>query len=627
MITAMRRGATGWVAKILFALLIVSFGTWGIVDYLQPDPDPVVISVGDAEVRQSWMRTQFSAALEQLRQRIGSTVSRDLAMEMGLDDQVIDGVIDQQVLTREAQNLGLATTEEMLRSAIAQNPAFQGVTGQFDRGRYRQVLFRSGLTESQFLGDLNGRLLREPLVGAAAAAPPPPEPVFSTQFAFFAQQRTVSLMYKAHADLPPPDEPDDSVLRAFYQEADQAYSLPELRTLSAVILSPERVAQNLNVPENRIEEAYDNRTSQFRRPEERTISQLVFQDAEAAQNAAQRLRNGESWVSVAADSAGNATELGSQTKSDMVPEELAEPAFALAEPGFTDPIETPFGHHVLWVKAIDPAETQPLEDVRDQLRKTLALDMAIDVLIERAHEVEDTLASGASLEAAAEAAGMSVQKFEGVSQTGRTAAGERPDGLPEDRQFLNVAFQTGQGETSILTETQDGGYFVVRVDRVAESAKRPFEDIREQVLADWRESQRAEQAEAAAEKLAESVRAGTDIGTAAAEAGFTVADPAPFTRNQAPNPTTPDLVEAVFDARKGETIVFNGSDRVFVARVDDVSVPAARSDDEETQQLQDRLRQRLDRDRRQEIVRAFQNAVRADYDITIDRPAIERALR
>ena len=54
MITAMRKGAAGWVAKILFVVLIISFGAWGIVDYLQPDPDPVVITVGDTEVRQSW---------------------------------------------------------------------------------------------------------------------------------------------------------------------------------------------------------------------------------------------------------------------------------------------------------------------------------------------------------------------------------------------------------------------------------------------------------------------------------------------------------------------------------------------------------------------------------------------
>lgn len=32
MMEAMRRGARGWVGKILFFFLIVSFGIWGIAD-------------------------------------------------------------------------------------------------------------------------------------------------------------------------------------------------------------------------------------------------------------------------------------------------------------------------------------------------------------------------------------------------------------------------------------------------------------------------------------------------------------------------------------------------------------------------------------------------------------------
>ena len=382
------------------------------------------------------------------------------------------------------------------RSAIAQDPTFQGVTGTFDRVRYEQVLFSSGLTESQFLQDLSGRLLRDPLLGAVVAAPPPPKSIVDTQYAFYAEKRQVTLLYKAHADLPAPDQPAETVLRAFYEAEDQAYNLPELRDISAVVLSPELIAKGFDIPEARVAEEYENRLGQYRRPEERTIAQLVFQDAEAAANAVDRLRNGESWVTVASESGGVATELGSMTRENVIPQELAEPAFGLAEPGFADPVQTPFGYHVLWVKAIDPAQTLPLEAVRDEIRQSLALDLAIDELIARANAVEDTLASGSSLEAAADAAEVPVQRFDGVSRTGQTADGGRPANLPAGGQFLGVAFQTGEGETSILTESPDGGYFVLRVDRIIDSAKRPFEQVRERVLTDWTEAQRANQAKA-----------------------------------------------------------------------------------------------------------------------------------
>ena len=627
MITAMRRGASGWVAKILFVLLILSFGAWGIVDYLQPDPDPVVIRVGDTEVRQSWVRTQFSTAVERLRQRLGSTVTQDLALDMGLDQQVIDGIIDQQVMSREAQSLGMATTDSMLRSAIAQDPNFQGVTGSFDRGRYEQTLFRSGVNEGQYLQDLSGRLLRDPLMGAIVAAPPPPKPIVDTQYSFFAETRKVTILSKLHADLQAPSDPGEVALRAFHEKADQAYNLPELRDITAVVLNPGQIAKGFAVPEQQLKDEYENRLSQFRRPEERTVSQIVFQDADAAAKAAARLKAGESWVTVAGESGGVAAELGSVTKGAMIPNELAAPTFGLSEAGYTDPVQTPFGHHVLWVKAIDASETQPFEAVKEGLRQSIALDLAIDELIKRANITEDTLATGDSLEAAADAAQVPVQRFSGVSRTGQDATGSRPEGLPTGGQFLGVAFQTVEGETSILTESPDGGYFVLRVDRVIDSAKRPFEQVREQVLPDWIEAQRSGQAETAATKVAEALRAGTAPEEAASAAGFALANPEPLARSQTPAPTTPDLVDALFKAKKGEVLVHNDADRVFVVRVDDLIAPSMAADDEAAQERLEQLRRILDRDRRQEIARAFQQAVRSEYSVDVDKAAIDRVLR
>ena len=627
MITAMRRGATGWLAKILFVLLILSFGAWGIVDYLQPDPDPVVIRVGDTEVRQSWVRTQFSTAVERLRQRLGSTVTQDLALDMGLDQQVIDGIIDQQVMSREAQSLGMATTDSMLRSAIAQDPNFQGVTGSFDRGRYEQTLFRSGVNEGQYLQDLSGRLLRDPLMGAIVAAPPPPKPIVDTQYSFFGETRKVTILSKLHADLPAPSDPGEVALRAFHEKADQAYNLPELRDITTVVLNPEQIAKGFAVPEQQLKDEYENRLSQFRRPEERTVSQIVFQDADAAAKAAARLKAGESWVTVAGESGGVAAELGSVTKGAMIPNELAGPTFGLPEAGYTDPVQTAFGHHVLWVKAIDASETQPFEAVKEGLRQSIALDLAIDELIKRANLTEDTLAAGDSLEAAADAAQVPVQRFSGVSRTGQDATGNRPEGLPTSGQFLGVAFQTVEGETSILTESPDGGYFVLRVDRVIDSAKRPFEQEGEQVLPDWIEAQRSGQAETAATKLAETLRAGTAPEEAASAAGFALANPEPLARSQTPAPTTPDLVDALFKAKKGEVLVHNDADRVFVVRVDDLIAPSMAADDEAAQERLEQLRRILDRDRRQEIARAFQQAVRSEYSVDVDKAAIDRVLR
>lgn len=622
MLTSMRRGASGWVAKILFALLIVSFGAWGIVDYLQPDPDPVVISVGDTEIRTSTYRNQFNRSLDRLRQQIGTTVTQELAVQMGLDDEVTDGLINQQVLTREAERMGMAVNDDVLRAAIASDPAFRGATGAFDRARYEEVLFRSGLSEQVFLADLAGRLVRDPLVAAATAAPPPPETLVKVQYAFAAETRSAAVLYRDHAAFEAPADPGETVLRQAHEAEANLYQQAEMRNLTALILDPERLARGFSVSDEQIAAEYEARKEQYFEPATRAVSQLLFQDAAAAANAAGRLRAGESWAAVAGDSGGVATELGVLTRSQFLMPELADAAFALDAAGVAGPVGSPFGQHVLLVTDATPESTAPLEQVREEIAYSIAVDLAVDEMIDRANAVEDAVAAGGSLEAAADAAGVTLERFEGVTRTGQNAAGERVQGLPREGQFLAVAFQTEENQSSILTELPGGGYFIVRVDRVIPETKKPFDDVRDQVLADWRESQRAGQAEAAANALAEKLRSGADPAAAAEEAGFTLAAPEPFTREATPEPMTPDLVEAVFAADKGETLVHNDYGRVYVATVTGVT-PGQASESAELE----RLRDRIDRDRRLEIAEAFQRAIRGLYDVEIDQAAVDNLLR
>ena len=622
MLTTMRKGASGWIAKILFALLIVSFGAWGIVDYLQPDPDPVVITVGDTEIRSSAYRNQFNRSLDGLRRQIGSTVTQEFALQMGLDKEVTNGLIDQQVLTREAERMGMAVNEDVLRAAIAANPAFQGPTGQFDRVRYEEVLFRSGLSEGLFLADLSNRLVRDPLIAAATAAPPPPEGLVNAQNAYAGETRKATVSYRTHESMPAPADPGEAVLREAYEKEGNLYQQSELRDLTALILDPEQIAKGIGIDDSRIAEEYENRKAQFVKAETRNVAQLLFQDADAAAKTQSRLTSGESWVAVAGDSGGVPAELGEIQRSQFLTPELAEAAFGLAAPGVTAPVKSPFGYHVLWVKSIAPQSTTPLAEVRDEIGHSLALDKAVDEIISRANAVEDSVAAGESLEAAADAAQVPLVKFQGVSRTGQDASGERIKDLPPEGQFLGVAFQTEDGQSSILTERPNGGYFILRVDRVIPETKKPFEKVKDQVLKDWSDEQRAVEAEAAANALADKLRSGGDQAAAANEAGFSIATPAPFTRNDAPDPLTPELVTAVFAAKKGDIIVHNDYARVFAAALTDVAAGSAGASE-----VLDRIRQNLDRDRRIEIAQAFQKAIRSQYDVEIDQAAVNNLLR
>src|SRR6185437_12422912 len=125
MLQAIRTKAGGIVVKGLFALLILSFGFWGIYTrspYLQEkSPETEIASVGGQTIQAGQLQQALEPALQRLRQQLG-------------------GLIDRALLDQEARRLKLDVSDDVIRAEIARNPAFRGPEGRFDRGLFAQIL-------------------------------------------------------------------------------------------------------------------------------------------------------------------------------------------------------------------------------------------------------------------------------------------------------------------------------------------------------------------------------------------------------------------------------------------------------------------------------------------------------
>src|SRR3546814_2985396 len=101
MLNTLRQGAKSWVAKGLFLLLILSFGAWGIGDYLHPDPAAPVAEVGDLEISRDEFVRDFNRELERMRQRFGGAIDRETAVPLGPVDQLPGSAITRRLLDLE----------------------------------------------------------------------------------------------------------------------------------------------------------------------------------------------------------------------------------------------------------------------------------------------------------------------------------------------------------------------------------------------------------------------------------------------------------------------------------------------------------------------------------------------
>ena len=88
MLEAIKRGSTGWVAKILLAVLVFSFAIWGVADVFTGWGRGSIAKVGDHEIRVEDFQRAFQNELRNIQNRAGRRISTEDARAAGLDDRM-----------------------------------------------------------------------------------------------------------------------------------------------------------------------------------------------------------------------------------------------------------------------------------------------------------------------------------------------------------------------------------------------------------------------------------------------------------------------------------------------------------------------------------------------------------
>ncbi len=193
------RGRAGSiVVKVLFGLLIVSFGFWGIYtrsDYYQShSPDTVIATVGDQSIRAEELQQALQPALERLRAQFGTAIDPSQVKQLGILDTLLGQLIDRSLLDQETARLGLDVSDEEVRGAIYANPAFRGPDGKFDRQLFAQLLATNRLNEDQLVARLRHEIPRTDLLQAITAGIGMPRPVVDALYRYRNEKRLADIV-------------------------------------------------------------------------------------------------------------------------------------------------------------------------------------------------------------------------------------------------------------------------------------------------------------------------------------------------------------------------------------------------------------------------------------------------
>ncbi len=628
MLEAIRKRSASILVKILFALLILSFAAWGIDDMIRGvGRGGSVATVGGRAIAAQAVVAELERELRRFSASMGTALTREQARAMGLPRLVLGRMIDRALISLAAEEMGLATSDDAVRRMIRELPAFRNQGGQFDRTVFQQLLFQAGFSEEQYVFMARGDLTRGQVLDTVNAAGYAPKAMVETLFRHRHERRAAEVLRFADDAAPDPGQPDQAALEKFHQDHAPEFTAPAYRAVTAVALSAGELAKELAVADEDLQEAYESRRDEFNVPEKRAFQQIVVPDQATADKAYNMLTKGRDFAMVAKEVAGfdaDTTELGTFTRDALEAQlpEMAEAAFSLADGGVTSPGQSAFGWHVLKLKEIQPARIKTLEEARPELTQAIAQEKAIDGLFDLANRLEDTLGGGATLEEAAATLNARLVKVDAVDAQGKDRAGRAVEDLPGGSVFVDAAFSTDENQESPLTETGTDGYFILRVDAVTPAQLRPLDTVRDMVVQAWRDEQRQQWADKAAETALERLTAGIPAATVAQEIGgeLTTADAFGRDGEGAPADLADTVVQRVFDAEADATISARGRDASFVAKVLRIEAPDPVQDPEAMVKILDATTKSL----RNDFVIQYAQALRTRYEVTVNNQVLEQ---
>ena len=567
MLDQMRRHK-GWL-KWSLGLVVVAF-VWLYIPAFVDDPSAgvgptgIVAEIEGRPITAADFRRVYLQQLDQLRASTGGEITEDLLRQLGIDQQILLQMIDEQAALAEASRLGLSVTDEEVRERLLTLPALQDLNGQFiGEAGYRQLLrvqnppitpdeFEEGLREILLMDRLQTLLTDWITISAAE---------LEEEYRHRNEKVRLGVVTLWADDYRDGVEASEEDIAALYAQNVGDYEVPEKRRIRFLVVDTASIAEALIIAPAESEGFYNANIDRYTTPGRVRASHILLglgdKDEETVRQQAEAIlaqaKAGADFAELARQhSEDEATaELGGDLdffdRGQMVPEFEAA-AFEMEAGTVSDLVQTDFGFHI--IKVVEKVEEviQPLDEVTELITNQLKFDRSQARSTALAQSIAAEVTRPLDLDRAAAGRGLTVQ------ESGFAAVNEPILGLGLTPALMSVAFQLAEGEVEGPISIPQG-YAFITVTGIQEPNTPPLEDVRDEVQDDviQRKAQLAAQEKAA--ETAASLRNADDFAAAAEAADLMIETTELITRG---SPivglgVSPELDAAAFSLASGET--------------------------------------------------------------------------
>jgi peptidyl-prolyl cis-trans isomerase D len=640
MLDRMRRHK-GWL-KWSLALVVVAFVLLYVPDFIggggaggpgSYSLSDTLASVDGRRISAGEFRRTYQNQIQAYRNAYGGEMNEQLLRQLGIDQRILQQMIDEEVALVEAERVGIRATDAELSRRIVTLPAFQE-NGQFiGQERYRQILRmqRPPLRPEEFEAQVRRTLVIQKLRAALTDWMQVSDAEVDEAFRNRNEKVKLEFVALTADDFREGLTATDEEAASYYDAHQEQYRVGERRKVKYLLVDMQALRERATVTPQDVERFYETNVDQFSTPAQVRASHILIRTGEGVDEAAARARAEEALAKAKAggdfaalakqysqDESNNQTggDLGLFGRGAMVPE-FEEAAFAL-EPGqISDVVRSPFGYHVIKVTEKQDGETRPLEQVRAQIEDQLRWERAQQEAERTADQIAGELRRPDDLDRLGQARGLQ------VAESGFFQRDEPIAALGFAPEANATAFELAEGRVSDAIRTPQG-YVFLTVTGQQEAHVPKLEEVADRVREDLLREKALEAARQKAASLAASFKE-QPFARAARAAGLEVKSTELIARGSAlpeigPHPAVDAAAFALPAGGVTDPVVAGNA--VVIARVAErVEVTP-----EEIAQGRGALREQLLNERRNRFFSAYMTRAKQRMKIDINREVLRQVV-
>ena len=446
--------------------------------------------VNGLEVSQADLNSANNTINQRLVDTYGDDFSIDQIPEDILLEMVKEEIISQKTLLSQTRDMGILVSEDAAKKGIMLSPNFQS-GGQFDEIAFETAIRTQGYTPNDYISIVREGIAKNYLIDSISSSFFTLDSEILDLAKLLEQERNISFTKIDFNTLKSTIQADLTEAEAYYAANSIEFFSDESRSMNYIILNNNDYRSLVDVPENYLEEAYDDYVQRIEMRSEKRASHIMvdlinYESKDAAlkiiTSAKDELNSGKDFIDVVLKYSEDimSKELEGDigySSGDVFPEEFETSLSKMAKGEISDVIfsEATNSFHILKLTEINKEEANAFDDMKDDLLEELISAESEALMDEDRDIIDNAILDNLSLEEVASSLNTEIKTTDDLTI-------ENFDFEIKNTQIIQTLFSIPSGFNSAEVVELDDGMLVMGLNSIQESELMPFEAVAEKVF-------------------------------------------------------------------------------------------------------------------------------------------------